>query len=233
MDRQLLERMIGAGVLIVALVLIVPAILDGQREGDPGTGTVVESGSGISSELVEPTRTHTMRLDQQPEAPPVAREKTDMIVAPESVKSQADADELPAATLPPQVSKPDPKPAAKDAKPVTVIEEKDVPKVAEAPKSTKLATADQSSKQSRQQVPSSGWAVQLGSFSDKKNAERLATAVSKNGFSTYLMPSQQSGKLLYRVRVGPRDSRAQASELAERLAKAGYKGQVTQQSPDS
>jgi len=47
------------------------------------------------------------------------------------------------------------------------------------------------------------------------------------------MSSQQAGKTLYRVRVGPRDSRAQATELAERLANAGYQGQVTQQLPDS
>ena len=97
----------------------------------------------------------------------------------------------------------------------------------------KVATAAPPARQKAESVPTTGWAVQLGSFGDKQNAERLASVVSKKGFSTYLMSSQQAGKTLYRVRVGPRDSRAQATELAERLGNAGYKGQVTQQLPDS
>jgi len=42
------------------------------------------------------------------------------------------------------------------------------------------------------------------------------------------MELDRSGKALYRVRVGPRETRAQATELAGRLLKAGYDGQVTQ-----
>ena len=230
MDRQLLERMIGAAVLIVALVLIVPAILDGQLDEDPGADSVTESGGGASSELTEPTRTHTMLLDRQPDRPPVAREKTESPVT-DAEQSKPQVTASPAVTPPPQVSKP--KPTKQDAKPATANASTDVTPVAQTTKSAKLAAADPPSAPSRQSVPSSGWAVQLGSFGDKQNAERLAAAVSQNGFPAYLMSLEQSGKTLYRVRVGPRDSRAQASELAERLAKAGYKGKVMQQRPDS
>jgi DedD protein len=232
MDRQLLERMIGAGVLIVALVLIVPAILDGQLDDDPGADSVTESGGGASSELTEPTRTHTMLLDRQPDRPPVAREKTESPVT-DAEQSEPQAEVTASATVTPlpQVSKP--KPTKQDAKPATANASTDVTPIAQTTKSAKLAAADPPSAPSRQSVPGSGWAVQLGSFGDKQNAERLAAAVSQNGFPAYLMSLEQSGKTLYRVRVGPRDSRAQASELAERLAKAGYKGQVMQQRPDS
>jgi len=232
MDRQLLERMIGAGVLIVALVLIVPAILDGQRDDDPAVGSDAESGSGSSTALDEPTRTHTMLLDRQPETPPMAREKTEApVIDPEQSKSGAEVIVSPPAIPPTQAAKP--KPTAQAAKQATTNESTEVTQSAETPKSAAPAVASQPARPSREAVPGSGWAVQLGSFADKQNAERLAAAVSKNGFAAYLMSSEQSGKTLYRVRVGPRDSREQASELAERLAKAGYKGQVTQQRPDS
>jgi len=232
MDRQLLERMIGAGVLIVALVLIVPAILDGQLDDDPGAVSVTETGAGIASEMAEPIRTHTMLLDRQPDRPPVAREKTDLPATETGQsKPQAEITASPTVTPPPQVSKP--KPTKQDAKPVTANVSTDVSQIAPTTKSTKLAAAEPPSTPSRQSVPSSGWAVQLGSFGDKQNAERLAAAVSQNGFPAYLMSLEQPGKTLYRVRVGPRDSRVQASELAERLAKAGYKGQVVQQGPGS
>jgi DedD protein len=233
MDRQLLERMIGAGVLIVALVVIVPAILDGPRDGDSGALSVPDSGAGISVETDEPTRTHTMLLDRQPDGPPVAREKTELSVTASGPPTPQSEDAAsPATNPPPQASQP--KPSAKDAKPATANEvtPNESPS-APTTKSVQVATADSPPMQSRQPVASAGWAVQLGSFADKQNAERLVTTVSQNGFAAYLMPLNQSGKTLYRVRVGPRDSRAQASELAERLAKAGYKGQVTQQGPES
>jgi cell division septation protein DedD len=70
--------------------------------------------------------------------------------------------------------------------------------------------------------------VQLGSFSSRENAQQLAEEVGGRGFPVFLMTLERSGKKLYRVRVGPRESRAQATELAERLKKAGYSGQVTQ-----
>jgi DedD protein len=77
-------------------------------------------------------------------------------------------------------------------------------------------------------VPKTGWVVQLGSFSSKQNARQLADEVGGRGFPVFLMELDQSGKTLYRVRVGPQDSRAQATELAARLQRAGYSGQVTQ-----
>ena len=69
MDRQLLERLIGAGVLVIALVLIVPAVLDGEGEDKrvPGIEPAVPA---TNDEL---RRTHTIRLDRSPQSPPVAR----------------------------------------------------------------------------------------------------------------------------------------------------------------
>jgi Flp pilus assembly protein TadD len=77
-------------------------------------------------------------------------------------------------------------------------------------------------------ISKAGWTVQLGSFSSRKNAQQLADKVGADGLPVFLMTIDRSGKKLYRVRVGPWESRAKASEVAERLKKAGYAGQVTQ-----
>jgi cell division septation protein DedD len=70
--------------------------------------------------------------------------------------------------------------------------------------------------------------VQLGFFSSRQNAQQLADKVGADGLPVFLITINQSGKKLERVLVGPWESRAKASEVAERLKKAGYAGQVTQ-----
>ena len=75
-----------------------------------------------------------------------------------------------------------------------------------------------------------GWIVQLGSFSNRSNAQGLADRVQKKGFAAYLTPVKRSGKTLYRVRVGPsQPTRDKAAKLADDLRRAGYSGQVTEQ----
>ncbi|MEJ1961852.1 MAG: SPOR domain-containing protein [Gammaproteobacteria bacterium] len=50
---------------------------------------------------------------------------------------------------------------------------------------------------------SKGWAVQLGVFASRDNAERLAKQVKAKGFSVVVNETSGKGKPLYRVRVGP------------------------------
>ncbi len=78
-----------------------------------------------------------------------------------------------------------------------------------------------------------GWAVQLGSFAEQGNARRLIQEVGDKGFTAYVVPLRKSGRTLYRVRVGPKETRGQAQDLAGRLAAAGYAGQVTAQEAGS
>jgi len=200
MDRQLLERLIGAGVLVVALVIVVPAILDGEIDGD------ADREPAVSATANEPRRTHTIRLDRSTERPPVAREVVEPANASDTEGGSGREPVQPAAPAP-VPSKPD---VQASPKPPSVSKPKPV-----------------------EPVPETGWVVQLGSFSSQQNAQRLADEVSGHGFSVFLMSLDRSGKKLYRVRVGPRDTRAQATALAGRLAKVGYSGQVTRQQPDA
>jgi cell division septation protein DedD len=208
MDRKLLERLIGAGVLVIALVVIVPAILDGEREDESETGDKTAL-SATSNEL---RRTHTIRLDRSAQSPPVAREVT----RPAATSGGTDnagsggSNETAKSSLTPTV-----KPETKSA--VARSKARETPKP--APDPTPVETVA---------ISKAGWTVQLGSFSSRKNAQQLADKVGADGLPVFLMTIDRSGKKLYRVRVGPWESRAKASEVAERLKKAGYAGQVTQ-----
>jgi DedD protein len=70
------------------------------------------------------------------------------------------------------------------------------------------------------------WAVQLGSFSNQRNAEKLAADLRKQGFAAFLSQLSTSSGSLHRVRVGPQKDREAAKAMAARLQKAGHKGQV-------
>ena len=70
------------------------------------------------------------------------------------------------------------------------------------------------------------WAVQLGSFSNQENAERLAADLRAQGYAAFLSQLSKDGDALHRVRVGPQKDRASAETVAEQLGAAGHAGQV-------
>lgn len=212
MERQLLERMIGAGVLLVALVIIVPAILDGRPDVED-TSQSSATGRDAPGSAV-PLRTHTIRLDRRPESPPVARQAVVPASPPRAAEPESETQAATISTLttpaPTAVTEPLPQPAPTPA-----------PRQAEPPKPPAVAASERV-----------GWVVQLGSFSQKANAQRLAEDTRAKGFPAFLMPLERSGKTLYRVRIGPRDTRESAGELAASLSKAGFTGQVVEQKPN-
>ena len=71
-----------------------------------------------------------------------------------------------------------------------------------------------------------GWAIQIGSFGSRENADRLKRQLDGEGYPVFLMPVRSGGRTLHRVRVGPYRDRATADEVARRLAAAGPGGTV-------
>jgi len=74
--------------------------------------------------------------------------------------------------------------------------------------------------------PTGMWAVQLRSFGNQEHAERLAADLRKQGFVVFLSKLTTDSGQLYSVRTGPQKDRASAEAMAEKLGKAGHKGQV-------
>jgi cell division protein FtsN len=71
-------------------------------------------------------------------------------------------------------------------------------------------------------APPTGFAVQLGSFAERPNAERYAAQVSAEGFAVFVIRAATDNLQVYRVYAGPEGSREQAGELAERLQRKGH-----------
>jgi DedD protein len=70
------------------------------------------------------------------------------------------------------------------------------------------------------------WAVQLGVFSAEDNARRLAQKANTYGYKPRVASYKSNGRALYRVRLGPYTSRAEADATASALSAHGVTAQV-------
>lgn len=72
-----------------------------------------------------------------------------------------------------------------------------------------------------------GYAVQVGSFTNSENAERLVSQLISQGFSAFWVVESVSGRAIWRVRVGSVPDRDQAEALQARLrSEASLEGLV-------
>ena len=66
--------------------------------------------------------------------------------------------------------------------------------------------------------PAPGWAVQVGSFVDPRNADNLRTQIASQGFRAFTQQVRsQDGKPRVRVLVGPDEKRSAAAARLSRL----------------
>ena len=204
MDRALKERIIGAIVLVVFAVLVVPVFLDGPSDQ---AGDVAES---ITLPGQNGTATKTQRIV-------LSRNRT------EPVPSQP----LPEASAPEAVQEDEPAPV--EEKPEAPAQQEPAPQQKEPSASQKTDSAGDVAapeKIEAEQSATGMWAVQLGSFGDKNNADRLAANLRGEGYAAFLSQLKKGQGALHRVRVGPQKDRAEAEAVAARLASQGHKGQV-------
>jgi DedD protein len=189
MERALKERIIGAAVLVLVVVLVVPVFLDGT----PGGDEIVSERVPLPGQAEQKSQTVVLERDRKDPVP----------VATGNAPAQK------------QEREPPPKLLVKQAEPETV---KPDPEPEPAKPAAEKSAANASS--------TGMWAVQLGSFSDQENAERLAADLRKQGFAALLSQLSTSSGQLHRVRIGPQKDRESAEAMAARLEKAGQKGHV-------
>ena len=190
MERALKERIIGAVVLVVFAVLVVPIFLDGP----PGEEEIVTERVLLPGQ--DETRTQTVVLDRDRTEPVPAGTSNEAPAA--VVEEAAEAVAQPAAAEP------------KVSEPVAQREEPVPEPVKPQPAASTTGM----------------WAVQLGSFSNKANAEKLAADLRKQGYAAFLSQLDTDSGMLHRVRIGPQKDRDAAEAMAARLLKVDIKGQV-------
>lgn len=214
MDRALKERIIGAVVLVVIAVLVVPVFLDGApSDAEIVTQTVTLPGQEAQSRKQQ---TIVLERDREQPVPAGARE------APADASTAQRSGDAPPVAAPAEQSAPPPKPepqapAEKEEAPAPAKEEQQ--RVAQADAEAAPAAADSES-------ATGMWAVQLGSFSNPDNAQRLASELRTSGYAAFLSQLKTADGSLHRVRVGPQKDRDSAEAVAKRLSGDGHDGQV-------
>jgi DedD protein len=88
----------------------------------------------------------------------------------------------------------------------------------EARRSSAVADAEEAATSSSHRA----WAVQLGSFANKENAEKLAHQLRTQRASVYVISSGSGPSLRYRVRVGPLRDREAAEHAIAKLKSEGH-----------
>lgn len=184
MERALKERIIGATVLVIIVVLIVPVFLDGPPA----------DGETVSLRVLLPGQE-----DQDIKTVVLERERSEPMPAVSSVQAEE--------------KKPVPQPLVRR----TPTRTEAPPESSPTPSPTAATAVAETTGM---------WAVQLGSFLNKQNAEKLAADLRKQDYAAFLSQVVTSSGKLHRVRVGPQKDRASAEAMAARLLKAGHKGQV-------
>ena len=69
-----------------------------------------------------------------------------------------------------------------------------------------------------EELPESGWAVQVGSYPEASEADGRLADLQADGHEAFVVAALVDGKTWYRVRVGPFDERAEAAEARESLS---------------
>jgi DedD protein len=182
MERALKERIIGAAVLVVVVVLVVPVFLDGP----PADGEIVSEQVPLPGQADQDTKTVVLDRDRSNPVPSNGGNQ-----AAQTARQ-------------PVVQEPEPEPVAERPAPRPVAEEP-------------------TEQQAKAESSTTGmWAVQLGSFGNQENAERLAADLRKQGHAAFLSQVRTANGQLHRVRVGPQADRASAEAVAAELKKAGH-----------
>ena len=190
MDPQLKQRMVGALVLVAAAVLIVPLWLDG----------------GYRDPRNQQRDMAPMPADQfPPNVPSVPAQTTTEIDAGLDASSASLATTALANVIPP--------PVLPDAPGVPVPVPVVPPPAAPPAPDPAPATVDGLETSLR-------WAVQLGSFSSRDNAELLLRRLQAAGTAGHIVAVKESYGMTFRVRAGPLEERAEALKLREKLARS-------------
>jgi DedD protein len=224
MDRRLKERLVGATILVVLIVLIVPELLSGPRRPLPTpavTGGAVEAVRNVTVDLA--TSKATAASDSSVSAP--ASESPPPIESPPPRADSpppADGDRSEDATTPELHTGHGSPPSITTLKAQqpqgAAVENPSAPPISAGVRARSNAAGETAASP---QEPHPFWAVQTGSFASRANAEKQMHRLKSHESSVYLSSGGRGPALRYRVRVGPFADRAAAERAKARLKQEG------------
>lgn len=226
MDRRLKERLVGVTILVALIVLVVPELLSGPKHpvSPPlATGQPLSPTRSVSVDLATNRATAEPEAGAASQAPPVDAHNP----APAAVvSSTAPANGASSATSAAAPSGDASEPAPAGAPGVAT---RKAQRGAQAPLETPASPPKSASTRTPSvgpgdtaAAPHTSWAVQLGSFANKANAERLVNRLHASGGSFYVAAVGSGSALRYRVRMGPLADRGAAERALAKLKAQGH-----------
>lgn len=203
------RRLVGALVIVLLAIILVPAWLDGsaRRLRDEGAFVVPLPPPDNRKAMVEPEsigetiETQLPKLDPLPEPEPIAQEAEQLLS--EATESVVDASD--------EVAE-----KASEVVQETVAKVEDL-KAPSVPDSVEVdlnaAGADSTASDSASSVPvevaqtavaeRGNWIVQVGSFASQTNAEAMVNRLKQGQLKAFMRDFKSNGDSIYRVLVGP------------------------------
>jgi cell division septation protein DedD len=220
MEEPLKARLIGASILVLLAVALVPELLSGPKNSATGgtaaggakstrTVTIDLGGAVAEGARLEPRPDTSPAPATTPSLPTVDSPATSPGVQGSSTPG---GESPPMNEVPPPVA--EPKVAPRSA-------EKPAATPARAPEMRPAATEPTEPTELSAAAAKGAFSVQVGAFGSEATARKLVSDLKADGLPAYIAPLSKSGKTLHRVRVGPVPDRAAADKLAARLKARG------------
>lgn len=224
MDRRLKERLVGAAILVFFAVLFIPELLSGpaRPRGLPQEASAEQVPTGAASSL----RTYTVDLDHPaagavlaPQASSAAAGRAAGGEAASGDSAVSEASPGTTGTAPAGVMPATPQPRASPGQ--TRGLDRSNSHADPAPREARSGAAPHATTPAPNTFAPidarGGWSLQLGSFSNRANAEKLAQNLRAKGIRVYVSSSGAH----HRVRAGPFPDRASAERAAGKLRAQG------------
>lgn len=217
MEQQLKERLVGATVLVVIAIIVIPMVLDGPNDSSVRQQLDLPSGERSAR------RTVSIPLDNESSRPEARQQETDRPSrSSEPVADEPVTEPRLAETTASVPDESEPESSMADVAPATSQEQ------SQSREST--AASEPPPEASRTQP----WTVQVGSFGNQANADRLVERLEEMGYSdAYVSRYDDGGTVHYRVRVGGYADRDTAvAKAAEISSKSGLSARQAQTTPN-
>jgi DedD protein len=221
MDRRVKARLVGASILVVLIVLIVPELLSGPPQG-PAPGSVIPR---LPVSAPDPIRNVTVDLatSKAPAPEPLAA----AAVAATTVANGAPTAATASAAVPSA-----PVPSAPTASAPTASAPVASAAVPSAPPLEMASPSPPSSGAAAKSMAAGrAWTVQLGSFASHDNADKLLRQLKAQGFSAFILSAGSGPSLRYRVRIGPMQDRGAAAQTVGKLKSLGHVASIVPPAP--
>jgi DedD protein len=245
MDRRVKERLVGATILVVLIVLIVPELLSGPKARvtpvqPPSAAGPAEAVRNVTVDLATSKATPAENTPADNTAasaalPAESTTATGAAISGDAASGDATApgEALTEESAPGEAAAGAPAPTSRANRTLgypTIATLKaqqpthsGEPKLESEPSTPRSAPQASGNASATAQAGASNhhWAVQLGSFASRANAERLVRQLKPHDASLYVSSGGKGASLRYRVRIGPLADRDAAERVVAKLKKEG------------